>query len=89
MFRLEYEYKKINRKQDIGKVVEIMTACAILHNFLIQEPNVLQDYYEQVAEELMDEPEFTQRRTNSLFITTNDGTREEMRRYILDVFNYV
>ena len=80
---------KIKRKKDIGKVVDIVTACVILHNFLIAEPNAMQDYYEEVVEELMEEPEFTQRRMNAFNITTNDGTRELMRTFILDAFDYV
>ena len=49
---------KIKKRTDIGKVVDIIIATAKFHNFLLEEPNVEQYYYDKMAERIRDdEPE--------------------------------
>jgi len=49
---------KNQEKKDIGKVVRIVMGCVILHNMLLPEPRVEQDYYDKHASDLLDDPDF-------------------------------
>lgn len=68
---------KNQEKKDIGKVVRIVMGCVILHNMLLPEPRVEQDYYDKHASDLLDDPDFA-----------NEVERvirsEEIRRWILN-----
>jgi hypothetical protein len=79
---------KIKRKQDIGKMVEIVTACVILHNFLLQEPDVSWEYYKEVAEELMEGQVFSRPQALGFNITINEDRGEQIKEFIIDNFHY-
>ena len=81
---------KIKKRNDIGKVVNIVLACAILHNFLLAEPRVEQEYYDSLAQELMEDPDLHNIRFTS---EVDEEDESENRRtalfyLILSEFNY-
>lgn len=80
---------KIKEKSDIGKVVNIVLACVVLHNFLLREPVVEQEYYDIITEELMDEPELYAQRYAMDEVGDPESRRSEVFRFVLSAFNYV
>jgi len=80
---------KIKKRQDIGKVVNIVVACCILHNFLLQGPDIPQEWYDELSTPIVEDPEAKFR-----FMLDESSEDPELQshrifNFVLEYFDYI